>query len=155
MIDFTIETRIGRTPEVVFAYICDPARLHTWQPNTVSAVQEGDGPMRVGTRLREVHRMPGGKETESVVEVAEFEPNRKLGLRVVEGTPIHGSITLEPNDGGTLLGFRVYGQPTGVMRALQPLLRRGLRRQFGSYCKKLKLKLENEPGGRTTPSPAT
>jgi uncharacterized protein YndB with AHSA1/START domain len=145
MIDFTIETRIGRPPEAVFAHIIDPAKLHTWQTNTVSAVQEGDGPIRAGTRLREVHRMPGGKETESVVEIAEFAPNRTLGLRVVEGIPIHGGITLKPDDGGTLLRFRVYGQLTGLMRAVQPLLGLGLRRQFGSYCDTLKFKLENEP----------
>lgn len=146
MIDFTIETRIGRPPDQVFAYISTPATLNTWQTNTVSAVQEGDGPMRVGTRLREVHRMPGGRETESVVEVAEFDPNRTFGLRVVEGTPIHGRITLEQlEDGGTLMRFRVYGRPAGLMRALQPLLGVGLRRQFGGYCETLRLKLENEP----------
>ncbi|MGH2926255.1 MAG: SRPBCC family protein [Solirubrobacterales bacterium] len=145
MIDFTIETRIGRPPEVVFDQISDPAKLHTWQTNTVSAVQEGDGQMGVGTRLREVHRMPGGKKAESVVEIAEFEPNRTLALRVVEGTPIHGRITLEPDGGGTLLRFRAYGQLTGLMRALQPLLALGLRRQFAGYCDTLKSKLENDP----------
>jgi uncharacterized protein YndB with AHSA1/START domain len=143
MIDFTIERRIGRPPEEVFERISDPARLHTWQTNTVSAVQEGDGPIGVGTRMREVHRMPGGKRTESVVEIAEFEPDKTLALRVVEGTPIHGRITLEADD-GTLLRFRVYGQLTGVMRALQPLLGLGLRRQFAGYCDTLKFELENE-----------
>ena len=37
----------------------DPERLPTWQTNTVFSVP--DGPMAVGTRLREVHRAPGGK----------------------------------------------------------------------------------------------
>jgi len=144
MIDFTIETRIGRPPEEIFDHVSDPGKLHTWQTNTVSAIQEGDGPMGVGTRLREVHRMPGGKKAESVVEIAEFEPNRILALRVIEGTPIHGRITLEPDGGGTLLRFRVYGQLTGLMRAVQPLLGLGLRRQFAGYCATLKLELENE-----------
>ena len=148
MIDFTIERLIGRAPEVVFEHISDPAKLHTWQTNTVSAVQEGDGPMGVGTKLREVHRMPGGKKAESVVEIAEFEPNRTVALRVIEGTPIHGRITLAPDGGGTLLRFRVYGQLTGSTRALQPLLGLVLRRQFAGYCDTLKLELENEPPAR-------
>ena len=37
---------------------CAPGR-----PNTVSAVQEGDGPLGLGTRLREVHRGPGGRSS--------------------------------------------------------------------------------------------
>ena len=35
---FTIETEIARLPGEVFAYITDPAKLATWQANTVSAV---------------------------------------------------------------------------------------------------------------------
>src|SRR5438046_8263122 len=34
---FTIETEIARPPGEVFAYITDPAKLATWQANTVSA----------------------------------------------------------------------------------------------------------------------
>ena len=70
MIDFTIDTHIERPVEDVFAYSTDPDRLATWQTNTVSAVREDDGPMRVGSRLREVHRAAGGKELESLVEVS-------------------------------------------------------------------------------------
>jgi len=40
VIDFTIERRIERGPREVFAHVSDPARLHTWQTNTVSAVKE-------------------------------------------------------------------------------------------------------------------
>ena len=89
MIDFTIETHIERPVADVFGYVSDPGKLATWQTNTVSAVQEGDGPLRLGTRLREVHRAPGGKELASVVEVSEYEPDRTFALRVVEGTPVH------------------------------------------------------------------
>ena len=71
MIEFTIETHIERSPATVFDYVSDPGRLPTWQTNTISSVQEGDGPFGLGTRLREIHRTPGGKEIESVVEVSE------------------------------------------------------------------------------------
>jgi len=49
MIQFTIDTEIERPVADVFAYVTDPDRLSTWQPNTVSAVQEGDG--RSGSAL--------------------------------------------------------------------------------------------------------
>src|SRR4051812_2296248 len=89
MIEFTIETRIDRPIAQVFAYVTDPGQLPTWQTNTVSAAREDDGPIAIGSRLREVHRAPGGKQLESVVEVSDYELNRTFGLRVVEGTPVH------------------------------------------------------------------
>ena len=143
MIDFTIETAIDRGPEEVFDYVTDPGKLSTWQTNTVSAEREDEGPMRVGSSLREVHRAPGGKEFESVVEVSAFERGRAFGLKVVEGSvPVDLDIAFEPAGGGTLMRFRGHGQPTGAMRLAQPLLQRVLKRQFASQCATLKQVLE-------------
>lgn len=145
MIDFDIQTHIDRSPADVFRYVCDPARLATWQTNTVSAVQQTDGPFGRGTRLREVHRAPGGRALESVVEVAEYEPDRVLGLRVVEGTPVHARFEFAAADGGTVVRMRGYGRLTGPLRLAQPLLQRVLRRQFTAQLATLKGVLENAP----------
>ena len=145
MIDFTIETSIQRPVDDVFAYVSDPNQLANWQTNTVSAVQEGDGPFGLGTRLREVHRAPGGKELESLVEVSEFKPSRTLALQVLEGTPIHLRITFEPTDQGTLMRLQPHGQLTGVMRLAQPLLQKTLKHQFTRHCVTLKSLLESAP----------
>jgi uncharacterized protein YndB with AHSA1/START domain len=142
MIRFTIATHVDRPVPDVFDHVTDPSRLATWQTNTVSAVQEDDGPLRLGTRLREVHRTPGGKELESLVEVSEYEPDRVFALRVVEGTPIHLRMTFEPADGGTLVRFGAHGRLHGAMRLAQPLLQRILRRQFTAQCGTLKRVLE-------------
>lgn len=145
MIEFTIETCIQRPVADVFAYATNPERLSTWQTNTVSALQEGAGPLRLGSRLREIHRAPGGKELESVVEVSEYEPDRIFALRVVQGTPIHARMTFAPTEGGTLVRFRGHGQLTGAMRLAQPLLQRVLKRQFARQCATLKQVLEGPP----------
>jgi len=145
MIDFTVETDIQRPAHHVFVYSTDPDRLPTWQTNTVSATREDDGPYGVGSRLREVHRAPGGKELESVVEVTEYEPDRTFALRVVEGTPVHATMTFEPTaEGGTRVRFRAYGQLTGAMRLAQPLLGRMLRKQFTQQVATLKRVLEQD-----------
>ena len=112
MIDFTVETQIARPVHDVFAYATDPDHLSTWQTNTVSAQREDDGPYGVGSRLREVHRAPGGKELESVVEVVEYVPDRVFALEVKEGTPIHAHFTFEPAGGGTRMRFRAHGRLT-------------------------------------------
>ncbi|MFL5831545.1 MAG: SRPBCC family protein [Solirubrobacteraceae bacterium] len=142
MIDFVIEREIARPPNDVFAYMVDPSKLATWQKNTVSAVP--DGPMGLGTKIREVHRAPGGKQIETLVEVVEYEPDRVFGMRITEGLPVHGRITLEPSDTGTDFRFRVYSQPVGVMRVAQPIMRAMLKWQFNQHCTNLKLVLENE-----------
>jgi uncharacterized membrane protein len=102
--------------------------------------------MRAGTRLREVHRAPMGRNLESVVEVAGYEPNRLFDLRMVEGPmPIHGTFAFEPANGGTRLAFTAHGEPGGVMRLAKPLLSRALARQFRRDLARLKERLEAAP----------
>ena len=145
MIDITVETRIARPVHDVFAYATDPDRLSSWQTNTVSAQRVDDGPYGVGSRLREVHRAPGGKELESVVEVVEYAPDRVFALEVREGTPIHAHITFDPADGGTRMRFRAHGSLSGPTRVIEPLVARMLRKQFGQHVATLKHVLESAP----------
>jgi uncharacterized protein YndB with AHSA1/START domain len=143
MIEFTIETEISRPPAEVFAFVTDPEKLPRWQTNTVSVEQEGEGPLEVGTRLREVHRAPGGRELASVVEVSELEADRVFALKAVEAPlPLNARIELEPTDTGTRMLFAVHGRPSGLMRVAQPLARAALRRQFERHCENLKSELE-------------
>ena len=142
MIDFTVETQIDRPIGEVFAYAIDPDRLASWQTNTVSARREDEGPYGVGSRLREVHRAPGGKELESIVEVVEFEPDRVFALEVKEGTPVHAHMTFDPAGDGTRMRFRAHGRLTGPTRLIEPLVGRMLRRQFTEQVATLKEVLE-------------
>jgi uncharacterized protein YndB with AHSA1/START domain len=146
MIQFTVATEIARPPTEVFGYVTDPAKLATWQTNTISAVAEDDQPFGLGTRVREVHRAPGGKQLASLVEVSEYEPDRVFALRMLEGAlPIHARITFEPTELGTRVQFDAHGRPSGPMRLAQPLIRLTLKRQFAGYCATLKEVLENAP----------
>jgi uncharacterized protein YndB with AHSA1/START domain len=148
VIDFTIETDIARAPAEVFAYVTDPSKLSTWQTNTVSAVAEDGGPLRVGTRLHEVHRGPGGKQLDSLVEVCEFEPARLFSLRMIEGPlPLDARIELDPSERGTRMRFNVHGEPRGPLRFLRPLMRAALKRQFREHCAALKRVLEQPATG--------
>ena len=144
MIKFTVGTEIARPVTEVFRYVTDPAKLATWQTNTISAVAEDDRPVGLGTRVREVHRAPGGKQVASLVEVSEYEPDRVFALRMLEGAlPIHARITFDPTEVGTRLQLDAHGQPSGLMRLAQPVLRLTLKRQFAGYCTALKQVLEN------------
>jgi uncharacterized protein YndB with AHSA1/START domain len=143
VIDFTIETDIKRPVAEVFAYVTDPAKLATWQTNTVSAMAEDGAPLHLGSRLREVHRGPGGRQLSSLVEVSELVPDRLFALRAVEGPlPVDARLSVEPSESGTRLRFRVRGEPTGPLRFLQPVMRFALKRQFREHCATLKRVLE-------------
>lgn len=145
MIDFTITTEIARPPAEVFAFATDPTQLPRWQTNTVSAAPEEPGPLRDGSRLREVHRGPGGREMESLVEVSELDPDRAFALRMLEGPLlVDADLRFEPTAAGTRLRFRVHGQPRSAMRLLQPLLRLALKRRFRQHCEELKRVLEEQ-----------
>jgi len=145
MIDFTIKTEIARSPDEVFAYVTDPEKLASWQTNTVSATKETDGPMTTGTRLREVHRGPFGKEFSELIEVVRHEPGEAFDLHVLEGPPIDTQIRFEPHAGGTRMRFRVHGQLSGLLRVIEPLAVVGLKRNFAKYCATLKAELERQP----------
>jgi len=142
MIEFEVKTQIARPVGEVFAYVTDPAKLHTWQTNTVSVERLDGGPLRPGSRLREVHRAPGGRALASVVEVAALERDRCFALCVVEGMAIHARISFDSVHDGTRMRFAAHGQPTGAGRVLQPLLRAALKRQLTRDCKALKGLLE-------------
>jgi hypothetical protein len=90
-----------------------------------------------------VHRAPGGKALASLVEVAVYEPACAFSLRVVEGTPIHADLSFAPAGAGRAFSLRAFGSLGGVMRVAEPLLARGLRKQFAAACARLKAELES------------
>lgn len=86
---------VGRPPEVVFDYLTNPSNLAEWQTSKTSVEQLTDGPPRLGTRVRERTRGPGGREFEQVVEFSEFERPRRVRAHVVDGPyPIDGTWVL-------------------------------------------------------------
>src|SRR5436190_4923954 len=89
---------ISRSPEEVFAFVSDPAKLSMWQ-DAEEVQQLTDGPVRAGTRLREVHKMMGRRRVE-LTEVVEYEPGSVVHIRVVEGAPVDGRWGFEPTTCG-------------------------------------------------------
>jgi uncharacterized membrane protein len=154
MIEFTTAIEIDRPVHEVFAYVTDPAKLPCWQTNTVEVTQLTDAPLRVGTQLREVHRAPGGRRLESLVEVTELEPDRAFALRILDGPlPVDGRFLFAPagGTGRTRVAVHGSGTPRGPLRLLAPVMSRVLRRQFASHLAALRQALENpgSPASRT------
>ena len=94
MIKHSIE--INRPAEEVFAYLDQLDRHSEWQSSLVSAKVETEGPTRVGTRVVERRKVPGGTR-DIPYEITEHEPPRKASFRGTAG-PVRpvGTVTVDP-----------------------------------------------------------
>jgi len=139
MASTTVE--IARAPEDVFAFVIDPAKLSVWQ-DAEEVQQLTDGPVRAGTRFREVHKLMGRRRVE-LTEVVECEPGRVFHIRVVEGPPVDGRWEFEPTAGG---GTRVTLTPlahfSGRMRIANRAMEQMTALAFRRFHRRLKRALE-------------
>ena len=134
---------VSRSPEVVFDYLTNPSNLADWQTSKTSVEALTDGAPRLGTRVRERTKPPGGKEFEQIVEFTEFDRPVHVRAHIVEGPyPIDGTWSFEPDGGGTRVRFVAEGELRGVMRMLQPVTRVVMARQMAGYHANLRRNVE-------------
>jgi uncharacterized membrane protein len=135
---------IGRPAQEVFAYVSDLARHPEWQDKLLDATVEGEGPIRVGTRVKQTRRVGRGTRT-FTLEVTEHDPPNRLAFQGIDG-PVRpqGKITFEPLDGGERTRYSAQldfdGHGLGVL--LAPLVRRDASRQLPASLQRLKQRLE-------------
>lgn len=136
---------ISRRPEDVFSYATDFSHFPEWQGGVVSARQEGDATLAVGSRAM-VTRRVGPRKLPRTEEIIELNPPRTWAVRGVGGPIIaFAKGTIEPLDGGKrsrvtiTLDFKGHG----IGRLLVPLVvRRQARRELPKNEEKLKELLE-------------
>jgi ligand-binding SRPBCC domain-containing protein len=143
MLAIAFPVHIDRPADEVFDYVTDPSNLAAWQDTTVAVIPETEGPLEKGTCLREIRRGPFGRETTNRVEISEFEPNRRFGLRMLSGPlPIHGEYTFHALGSQTRLDFIAYGELQGPVRLLNAAAAAAAAADFERYHATLKRLLE-------------
>jgi len=80
----THSIEINRSPKDVFAYLDQLERHGEWQGEIVSATRETDGPVGVGTRVREIRKM-GRREIDASYEITEHDPPHRTAFRGTVG----------------------------------------------------------------------
>jgi uncharacterized protein YndB with AHSA1/START domain len=83
-ITFCLAETFARPPDTVFTALVEIETWDQWVPGLVRIERVTPGPFGPGTRWRETRRVFGREATEEF-EVIEYEPPRRLGLRV-DGT---------------------------------------------------------------------
>jgi uncharacterized protein YndB with AHSA1/START domain len=140
----TNSVEINRRPEDVFAYLDQVDRHGEWQGNIISTRVETEGPTRVGTRVVNRRRVPGGPR-DIPYEVTEHEPPRKVSFRGTAG-PVRpvGTVTVEPVGDGSRsrvsIEFDLRGY--GLGKLVAPLARRQAAREIPQDQQRLKERLE-------------
>jgi len=135
---------IDRTVDDVWDFVHDVANDRLWQTTLVESEQLTDGPLGVGTRVREVRQFLGVK-VELAWEVTELEPKTRSAIKGISGpVPLSGSYRLEPLDAGTR--FTVSGEldAHGVFKLAEPVFARMTSRELEANLGHLKDLLEAE-----------
>jgi uncharacterized protein YndB with AHSA1/START domain len=132
---------IYRRPEDVFTYATGFSHFPRWQGRVVSARQEGDAPLAVGSRAA-VTRRVGPRQLLTTEEITELDPPRTWQVRGTGRIPVVAIATgtVEPLAEGqrSLVTIALQFDGYGIGKLLAPLIRHQARKQLPKDQKRLK-----------------
>ena len=138
MMKFEVSIVINRPVEEVFAFLSNVESNLTWRSSQIEAKKTSDGPIGVGTTYRMVNNVLG-RRLEGESEVIEYEPNRKVTVKIKSGYfPFVAQRIFEPAEGGTRVRFVVEAEPGGVFKLAEPLLASMAKRRVEADAANLK-----------------
>jgi hypothetical protein len=133
---------IERPIAEVWDFVHEPANDALWQTTLTEVEELTEGPMRVGTRVREVRRFLGLR-IETTWEVIEYEPTRKSAIRGLSGPiPLAGGYRLEEFGGATKLAVSGELDAHGFFKLAEPVFARIAGRELEANLGHLKDLLE-------------
>jgi uncharacterized protein YndB with AHSA1/START domain len=142
MIQHEVTIHLDQPVEQVFAFLMDTSKLSTWQSNLIKSEPLTEGPLRTGSRFREVRRI-NNKETEIQGEITALEPNKRLETKTATGPQAMISYSLNPEQGGTRLRYKFVLITSGLMRLLEPMIASSIKKDTEADFETLKRILEN------------
>ena len=142
MIQHEMTIHLDKPVEQVFAFLMDTGKLASWQSNLIKSEQLTEGPLRAGSRFREVRRI-NNKETEIEGEITSLEPNRRLETKTSTKPQAMVSYSLDPEQGGTRLRYKFILITNGLMRLLEPVIASSIKKDTEADFETLKRVLEN------------
>jgi uncharacterized protein YndB with AHSA1/START domain len=142
MIQHEVTIHLNKPVEQVFAFLMDTSKLSTWQSNLIKSEQLTDGPLRTGSRFREVRRI-NNKEEEIQGEITALEPNKRLETKTVTKPQAMVSYSLDSEPGGTRLRYKFILITSGLMRLMEPMIASSIKKDTEADFETLKRVLEN------------
>ena len=142
MIQHEVTIHLDKPVEQVFAFLMDTSKLATWQSNLIKSEPLTEGPLRTGSRFREIRRI-NHKETEIQGEITALEPNKRLETKTATKPQAMVSYSLNPEQGGTRLRYKFVLITSGLMRLLEPMIASSIKKDTEADFETLKRILEN------------
>jgi uncharacterized protein YndB with AHSA1/START domain len=145
-VDVRTEIEIDRSRSRVAAYTSDPDNATAWYRNIETVRWKTPKPLAVGSRIEFVASFLG-RRLAYTYEVTELVPGERLVMRTAEGPfPMETIYTWEDTPGGgTRMGLRNRGGPSGLTRIAAPLMAGSMRRANDKDLRRLKQLLETAP----------
>ncbi len=136
-------TSIRATPEQVFPWLVEPARLSRWIEGFVESRPLGDGVLRVGARSIDVVG-EDGQRVEMTTEVLALETGRLLEVSL-ESPFMAGTnrFALSPSPEGTLLTQTLTGRLRGMARLFGPFMGGTVQRKLDGDLARLRSAVES------------
>jgi uncharacterized protein YndB with AHSA1/START domain len=143
MIRITATASIDATPEEVIDFLADPANAPAWMRALDVAELITPGPIRAGSRFREVQDA-GGQRIESICEITEYEPGRRYGWRNIDDGPAQygGGFTAEAEGGGTSLRYEGWATLSGRLEGRERAWERQAQRESKAELEAIKQAIE-------------
>ena len=142
-VDVRTETVIDRPRQEVAAFTSDPSNATEWYRNIRSVEWETSPPVAVGSRMRFRARFLG-RDLVYTYEIRELVPGETLVMGTADG-PFSMETTYTFEDapgGGTRVGLRNRGEPTGFAKVLSSVMSKAMRRENTKDLARLKELLE-------------
>lgn len=144
MIEATGETVIRRSPADVFEFVADARNEPKWLPGAESVEKVTAGNIGLGTVFEGRYRGAGRVR----LEVVQFAPPTALTFRArARIVNFDDRITLHGQGTATHLTAIMHAQPVGIMRLVEPIMARTMKRQFTSNWDALRGPLEDPQRG--------
>jgi uncharacterized membrane protein len=137
-------TKVGRSiviekpADEVWAFVHDTTNDPLWQTTLLESQHLTEGPIGVGTKVREVRNFLG-RRIEMAWEMTEYDPNRRSSIKAVSGpVPLSGSYELEPVDGLTKLTVTGELDAHRLFKLAEPIFRQITARELEANLGHLK-----------------
>lgn len=143
MISVEVTTRIECPVDQVFRFVEDEANIPKWDSDLIKASKTSEGPIRAGTTFHlDIKPFMGASEGNG--EVLSHKPNEEIELQFDFGKmKPHVYHQFAAEGGSTRFTRRVEIDPPGVMKMMQPLMRRMIHKRNVAYLATLKDLIES------------
>lgn len=144
MITPSATIRIAAPPSAVIAFIADPANAPRWMKALEVAELVTPGPIRPGSRFREV-MSAGGKRIEAICEIVELDPERRYAWQSVGDGPTTygGGFTAIPIEDGTELRYEGWATTSGELVGREQAWARQAQREAEAELTAIKASVES------------